>query len=440
MNPMNLLNKLRQWLAESRRNQLLAAGAAFIAVATLFAVGVVVAVSGDSDRQEQVSARTASPSPVAEEPTRSPRRTATASLTPEPVPVETLAFLRDGDIWLINADGSGERRLTELGNVEEFSWISSTELDAVTGEDRSGHLLLDVNGNARELTIPPGGSWSPDGSLYAVPTEEEVLVVFNRDGSEVTRLEPGPSPDQCAEPPASQGPYRLDFGRPSFALGGRELLIAVHCWAMSGAYNFYGSIYRVSLDGALNERLPEPGDSPQLNLRGLIGPLFSPDGRRIAWAYTDGFSLCPWGRGLTVADADGANGQRLAPASVPTLYSQTPLPETFGGISELDWSPRSDAIVAAYQVYFCGPDADPSAEAAVAGLYILKPDGDGEEQLVEGEVHSPSWSPSGRFVAYVTGRYFGEPTQPPAIRLLDLTTGQSTDLTQGSQPAWRTQR
>ncbi len=32
----------------------------------------------------------------------------TATATPEPA-VETLAFIRDGDIWLIDADGSNER-------------------------------------------------------------------------------------------------------------------------------------------------------------------------------------------------------------------------------------------------------------------------------------------------------------------------------------------
>ena len=67
MNPMSLLNQLHRWVGESRRNQLLAAGAALVAVG-LAAVGVVLALSGDGDREEEVVARTATPSPAADVP------------------------------------------------------------------------------------------------------------------------------------------------------------------------------------------------------------------------------------------------------------------------------------------------------------------------------------------------------------------------------------
>ena len=123
-------------------------------------------------------------------------------MTPEPTPApELLAFIRDGDIWLISADGSGERRLMSLGDVQSFSWISRNELDVVTGEDRSGHLLVDLDGNTHDLmfsgTGPPvdvgpydllaEGSWSPDGARYVVPVNEQI-VVLNRAGAEVARV------------------------------------------------------------------------------------------------------------------------------------------------------------------------------------------------------------------------------------------------------------
>src|SRR3990172_13340048 len=130
-----------------------------------------------------------------EQPTPSPAAT---SLSPTPTPaaaVDTLAFIRDGDLWLIAADGTGERRLN-LSGVESFSWVSSDELDVVTGADQSGHLLVDLGGNAEPLPFPSGGSWSRDGALYVVPVDEQV-VVFNRDGSEAARLD--------VEPPVETG-------------------------------------------------------------------------------------------------------------------------------------------------------------------------------------------------------------------------------------------
>ncbi|OFW66585.1 MAG: hypothetical protein A2Y74_01800 [Actinobacteria bacterium RBG_13_63_9] len=33
-----------------------------------------------------------------------------------------LAFVRDGDIWMVNADGADERRLTDWGDVQDFDW------------------------------------------------------------------------------------------------------------------------------------------------------------------------------------------------------------------------------------------------------------------------------------------------------------------------------
>jgi len=174
MNPMSLLNQFHRWLGESRRNQFLAAGAALVAGGMLAAVGVGIAVSGDRDPEEQVVAHTATPSPAAEAPTRTPRRTTTSSPTPTPEPVETLAFIREGDIWLINADGSGERR---AGMVQEFSWISSRELDVVTSAAPRGHLVMDLVGNVQDLSFPAGGSWTRDGNRYVVPGEQK-LVVF----------------------------------------------------------------------------------------------------------------------------------------------------------------------------------------------------------------------------------------------------------------------
>ncbi len=380
-----------------------------------------------------------SPTPaVVAQPSATPEPS--AERTPSAEPVETLAFLRDGDIWLINADGTGERQLTDLGDVRSFSWVSSTEVDAVTGEDHSRHLLVDLAGNVRELRFPPGGSWSQDGSLYAVSLDQQI-VAYDREGGEVARLDAGPDANECPPPSSSYPPPippRLSFGSPEFLPDGEAVLVAVHCYLQSGVYNFYGSIYRAALDGMATTQLPDPEREPQLNLRGLVGPLFSPDGQRIAWAFADGFSLCPVGRGLIAADADGANRRGLSPAALADLYDQDPRPETAGGVTGFAWSPSSNAIVVGFEVILCGED-QASVDPVVAGIYLFNLDGATEQRLIEGQAHSPDWSPSGRLVAYVAGNFFGERRRAPVIRLLDLTTREVIDLAEGSQPAWQAQ-
>ena len=164
----------------------------------------------------------------------------TATATPEPEAtatperaVEMLAFIRDGDVWLIAADGSDERRLN-LSNVESFAWISADEIDVTTGDEPPRHLSVDLEGNVRELPFPPGGSWSRDGSLYVVPVDQEV-VVFNRDGSEAARLEveppveDGDKPQPCGVPLFNGEPDRLLFSRPALSPDNRNVAVAVNC-------------------------------------------------------------------------------------------------------------------------------------------------------------------------------------------------------------------
>ncbi|MDO8615372.1 MAG: hypothetical protein Q7T33_06495 [Dehalococcoidia bacterium] len=371
-----------------------------------------------------------------EQPTPSPAAT---SLSPTPTPaaaVDTLAFIRDGDIWLINADGTDERRLN-LSGVESFSWVSSDELDVVTGADQSGHLLVDLGGNAEPLPFPAGGSWSRDGALYVVPVDEQV-VVFNRDGGEAARLdveppvETGEKPQQCG---AGSQPDPLVFGQPVFSPDGERVLVAANCESRRAAVgNMMAPIFELPLDGTVNRATPLT-----VNPAAARPPRFSPDGAHLAQQDFWHLSACAGPTWLTVADPDGANGREITLPAITELRGQDPLGGGVqGGLIGYDWSPEGEAIVASFVVNICS-DVEPFLESFLAGLYILKLDGPPEEKLVDGPTHSPAWSPSDRYVAYVAQDYFGEVTEPPLLRLIDVTTRQVNDLAEGSQPAWQPQ-
>lgn len=366
-----------------------------------------------------------------------------ATVTAEPA-AETLAFLRDGDVWLIDADGGNERRLTNVGNVASFSWVSHDDIDVVIGAPPAGHLLVDVAGNMRELSFPAGGSWSRDGVQYVVPVEQQI-VVFDRDGAEVARPRIGPSleaqPDKgdCGGTTFNSERDRLIFGQPAFSPDGQHVLLAVTCTSRMGATgNLYAYLYEASLDGATNREL-----SLQTNLRRVSPARFSPDGARFTQAGVDQFGVCHFEYSVLVADASGRPESRsLTIPEIDALHQQTPRPMgIIGGLVAYDWSSASDGIVASFDVSVCRQSG---IEPFLAALSVLKLDGSPAEKLIDGTTSSPAWSPSGRYIAYVAGSAFAQLAEPPTIpaepiRLFGLVTRQITDLTQGAQPAWQPQ-
>ena len=157
-----------------------------------------------------------------------PRRltsTTGADRYPEWSPRQTqIVFVseRDGnpELYVIDADGSGESRLTESPRADiDPAWASSVRLpigqddmetDIAYASSRDGDLeiyLVKPNGSAlRRLTQSAGADrgpqWSPDGSRIVFMSERDgnsEIYVMSADGSGQTRLttnltsEDGPS-------------------------------------------------------------------------------------------------------------------------------------------------------------------------------------------------------------------------------------------------------
>jgi len=116
-----------------------------------------------------------------------------------------IAFLRDGSIHVMNADGTGVTQLSFTGFDSHPSWSpdgsqivfasSRTGVNAIHVMDADGTNVIQLTGDS---AIDYSPSWSPDGSAIAfqrnAPSGWPSIYVMNVDGSGLRRLGSGRTP------------------------------------------------------------------------------------------------------------------------------------------------------------------------------------------------------------------------------------------------------
>lgn len=381
------------------------------------------------------------PTPTAVSPTAvpSPPVTASPTATPRPgVAPPDLAFLYGGDLWLVpfSQDGAPVNLTADLNEeVVAFVWLLKGDEEraqriafAARRPDRLyDHYIMKADGTGRRLVATgPSGVWSTGGDYLAMVAEEEVVVV-DSDGNIVSRLVFGPRPRPDVYPND-----RRFYGSPAFAPAGRSLLAAASTLANMGASgntSFY--IYRVPLAGGTAQTLPKM-ERP-IDGRLPYDLTFSPDGERIALTTSWHLSACATTFSLWVMDTDGGNRQRLLPPAIERATQG--LGEAAIIISGYDWSPRSDAVVAAFQAIDCGHWRETGEMPVVAqGIYIMSVDGRRSEKVADVGEH-PRWSPDGQRIAYTVGE--GDTGEASVIHILELSSRRDRELAQGTDPAWQ---
>jgi Tol biopolymer transport system component len=288
-----------------------------------------------------------------------------------------IAFIReplnsgyDGVLYVMNADGSGQRRLAPANPA--MRWSPGGQKIAFV--DNSQVYVMNVDGSAQtRLTSPllgecdgrarwdSGLAWSPDGRVIAFTrrfcgvSRYSEIYVMNADGSEQRRLTritaprprgtySGASPDQLAwSPDGTQIAFISERD------GNWELFV-------------------MSADGSGQRRLTR-------NTVRDSHAVWSPDSRRIAFESN-------WQ--IHVINADGSGQRRLTRNGARNLAPA--------------WSPDGQRIA-----FERRPSRCTSCARAWTEVRVMNADGSGQRRLTRGGAQ-PGWSPDGRKIAFVSKR------------------------------------
>ena len=223
---------------------------------------------------------------------------------------------RCNEIYVMNADGSGQTRLTtNTAGDYEAHWspdgskiVFESERDGnfeiyVMNADGSGQTKLS---NHQAADYDP--IWSPDGNKIAFESErdgQQEIYVMNADGSVQTNLTNNSSPDYLAD---------CCYPRQSWSPDGSKIAFATERHGPD-------EIYVMNADGSAQTRLTN-------NTVGDWDPIWSPDGTQIAFeSNRDGdddelYLMNPDGTGVTRLTSSAGGDYDMEWGSSP------PTPET----------------------------------------------------------------------------------------------------------------
>ena len=260
-----------------------------------------------------------------------------------------IAFVRDGEIYTMNPDGSNQTNITNNSATDDEPAWSPDGNKIVFSSNRAGnfeiYLMNQDGGSVVRLTdnsaADTAPTFSPDGSKIAFVSERDgnkEIYVMNADGSNPTRLTNEPARDDFPSysPDGSKIVFitqRSNFGqgmiftmnadgsnqarlsnqngfhtRPSYSPDGSKIIYGY------GADVTAQTIYRMNADGTNPMQMP---------IIGRESASYSPDGSKIVFACCFGFPNSP--NGIYIANADGTQSSRITTGTFDNRPKWQPL-------------------------------------------------------------------------------------------------------------------
>ncbi|NDJ36786.1 MAG: hypothetical protein GYB64_19200 [Chloroflexi bacterium] len=324
-------------------------------------------------------------------------------------PTGRLAFVRAGDIWTINADGSDARQLTTHAATDNHPvWAPDGTRIAFTSQ-RDGQeevYVVAADGAAlQRLTqstqSAAGPAWAPDGVRLAYRQDGAIVITNVRDAmaqpvtviqdaarwyhdpvwsSDGTRLAftHGPVGDSTilmADLASGQLTRLTDGVYPTWSPTGNAILFEQYVPIDPDVTHSVRrtDLFRINADGTGRVNLTQTDDANERLAT------WSPDGTRVAYAR----DVTALGQTeVVVMAADGADPQALT-----EIFPFARWPETGGGrlSTRPAWSP--DGVYIALERY------RQTNIAELQGIVLIRADGTGEEQSLVGGGEQPAWQP-----------------------------------------------
>lgn len=270
-----------------------------------------------------------------------------------------LAFVRDGQVYLVNPDGTGLVQVTSTGpGVVNWdpAWSPDGQRLAFSSNRGGGWAIYVMNADGSNVVrrtsghYDTGPAWSPDGGSILFSTLQagsSAVAAVPPDGpSSVTVVLDRPGWD----------------GYPAWSPDGRFITFSSD-WR---AYDILWDLYVMNADGTnVSPLLEGPFFGPPLTL--YYESAWSPDGMRIAVVACEaGFYDC-YPSEIVVVNQDGSGATPVAQG---------------GGLAGPAWSP--DGLAIAYSASGC-PGCQPS-------LYLVRADGSGGGVILANGA-GPAWRP-----------------------------------------------